>query len=400
MTAQCRSLAALLGAALALLAGCDGGGATKSDAGEPDDGFDRRAMLAHLGTDVLLPMQREVAAKVALVPPAIAAYCDALDAGDPGTTLDVARATFVDAIDAWEEAEAVLVGPAAMDNKTLRGLIYSWPLISPCELDKDTASRWTDPSGYDVDAELVNARSLSAVEFLLYPPSADHNCSQPPPGWTALGADLPKARCRLAVALATDAAARAHELEMAWAPDGGNYVGELAMAGTSGSMFPTAHAAVNVVSDGLFYVDAMVKQMKLAEAAGIAVNACQTVQEPCVREVELRFADRATFAIRHNLAAFRAVFTGQTATADGPGFDDFLIALGHQDVADRMTASIDAAVAKADALSDSFLGALANNYADVSATHAALKAVTDDLKSQFLTLLALEIPDDVATDND
>jgi hypothetical protein len=144
----------------------------------------------------------------------------------------------------------------------------------------------------------------------------------------------------------------------------------------------------------------MVKQMKLAEAAGIAVNACQTVEEPCVREVELRFADRSTFAIRHNLAAFRAVFTGTTASTDGPGFDDFLIALGHSDVAARMTASIDAAVAKADALPDSFLGALANDYAAVAATHTALKAVTDDLKSQFLTLLALEIPDDVATDND
>lgn len=411
MTANRRSLATLLaalpgaagsfavGGVLALSAGCDGG-ATKSDAGEPTDGFDRRAMLAHLGTDVLLPVQREVAAKVALVPPAIAAYCDALDAGDPGATLDAARTAFVDAIDVWEEAEAVLVGPAAMDNKTLRGLIYSWPLISPCELDKDTASRWANPGSYDVDAKLVNARSLSAVEYLLYPPSDDHNCSQPPPGWTALGADLPKARCRLALELATDAAAKAQELEMAWAPEGGNYAGELAMAGASGSMFPTAHAAVNVLSDSLFYVDAMVKQMKLAEAAGIAVNACQTVQEPCIREVELRFADRATFAIRRNLAAYRAVFTGKTATTDGPGFDDFLIELGHPDVADRMTASIDAAIAKADALPDSFLGALASNYDDVSATHTALKAVTDDLKSQFLTLLALEIPDDVATDND
>ncbi len=393
-------LLTVLASALAAAAGCDGAGVTKHDAFVPTDDFDRRAMLAHLGTDVLLPMQREVAATAQLVPPAIAAYCDALDAGTVGTTLDAARAAFVDAIDAWEAAEAVLVGPAAMDNKTLRGLIYSWPLISPCELDKDTASRWANPAGYDVNAELVNARSLSAVEYLLYPPSDSHNCSQPPAGWTALGADLPKARCRLALVLATDAAAKAQQLATAWEPDGGNYVAQLATAGTSSSSFPSAHAAVNVVSDGLFYVDSMVKQMKLAEAAGIAVNACQTVQEPCVREVELRFADRATFAIRRNLGGFRAVFTGTTSTTDGPGFDDFLIALGHQDVADRMTASIDAAIAKADALPDSFLTALASNYGDVSATHAALKAITDDLKSQFLTLLALEIPDDVATDND
>ena len=31
---------------------------------------------------------------------------------------------------------------------------------------------------------------------------------------------------------------------------------------------------------------------------------------------------------------------------------------------------------------------------------AAIVAFTDDLKSQFLTVLALEIPNDVAADND
>jgi hypothetical protein len=33
-------------------------------------------------------------------------------------------------------------------------------------------------------------------------------------------------------------------------------------------------------------------------------------------------------------------------------------------------------------------------------THAAITLFTDDLKSQFLTVLALDIPDDVAADND
>ncbi len=392
--------------AITLATGCSDGGSAKADAAEPMDGFDRRAMLSHLATNVLLPMQIEAAAKIALVPPAIGAYCDALDANAsdsaPATSaLDAARSAFVDAIDAWETTEAVLVGPAAMDNKTLRGLIYSWPLVSPCELDRDTASRWADPSSYDVEAELVNARSLSAVEFLLYPPSNDHNCGQAPVGWTALATDLPKARCRLALAIATDASAKAQQLATAWRPDGGNYVGELANAGTASSSIGSAHGAVNLVSDGLIvYVDQMVKSMKLAETTGIGINACQVVEEPCVREVELRYADRSTQAIRANLVAARAVFTGTTATSDGPSFDDFLIALGHQDVADRMTNDLEEAIAAANALPESFLGALSTSYAQVVDAHTATKDFTDDLKSQFLTLLALEIPDDVATDND
>jgi predicted lipoprotein len=377
---------------------CGDGTTTKPDAAA--DGFDRNALLAHVATNVLLPIQANAAAAAAALPPALSAYCTALDTGAVGTTQESARAAFLSAIDAWESADAVLVGPAAMDNKALRGLIYSWPLISPCELDRRTASRWADPNSYNLANELVNTRSLSAIEFLLYPPNDNHNCPQTPPGWTALGVDLPRARCRLALVLATDVAAQAQAVYTAWMADGGNYVGELAKAGTGDSSIATAQAGVNLVSDGLFYIDSMTKGMKLGETSGILVNSCQTVQEPCVREVELRFADHATAAVRNNLASFRQVFTGTTPAGDGVGFDDYLAFAGHKDLADRMVANLDIAIAKVNALPDSLLGALVTNYASVTDAYRAVDAVSDDLRSQFLTVLALDIPDDVATDND
>ena len=63
-------------------------------------------------------------------------------------------------------------------------------------------------------------------------------------------------------------------------------------------------------------------------------------------------------------------------------------------------ANLDAAIEKANALPDSYVGALQSNYSAVVETHAAITLFTDDLKSQFLTVLALDIPDDVAADND
>lgn len=383
---------------IAVAAAC--GGSTPPRDAHPDDGFDRSALLGHLSRDVLLPIQEAFAEKASALPAAIRAHCDALDAGTPGTTLDAARAAFADAVDTWQLADAVLVGPAAMNGKALRSYIYGWPNSSPCEVDKDVVSRWADPASYDVTKELVGSRSLTAIELLLYPTSNAHNCVNPPPGWDALGADLPRARCRLAEAIAVDVAAQGAALANAWRSDGGGYVDELANAGKSGSSLPSAHGAVNLLSDALFYSDRMVKDMKLAESAGIAVNSCNTVQEPCVREVELRFADRATFAIRANLDATRRVFTGDTDAGTGIGFDDFLVMVGHEELATRMTANLDGAIAAAAALPDSFLTALDTDYASVVAAHAAVKAFTDDLKSQFLTVLALEIPDDVAADND
>ncbi len=386
----------VISAAAVALAAC-GGGSTA----EPSDRFDRNGLLTHLGQNVIAPIYAEAAARAAELPPALGAYCDALDAeAEIEAAQRTARGAFGRAMDAWQRAEMVLVGPAAMDDRTPRNYIYGWPLLAPCELDRDVASRWADPASHDVARELVNARSLAAVEYLLYPQSDQHSCVAVPPGWDSLGAALPRARCRLAQALALDVAAQTAALHQAWRADGGNYVGALAQAGLPGSSLSSAHVAVNLVSDAMFYVDRMVKDMKLAEAAGIAVNACDAVQTPCLREVELRFSDRATLAIRQNLLVLREVFTGTVAGAQGPGFDDFLVAVGHAELAERMVGNLEVALARAAELPETFVGALASDYAKVVALHAAVRVFTDDLKSQFLTVLALEIPDDAATDND
>src|SRR5262249_6692551 len=114
---------ASLAAAAAGVAGCDGD-PPRADAAP--DGFDRPAMLAHLGQQVLLPIQEAFAERAAAVAPAIEAYCAALDAGPPGPTLDAARAAWRGAVDAWPAAEALLVGPAVADMRTLRERIYAW----------------------------------------------------------------------------------------------------------------------------------------------------------------------------------------------------------------------------------------------------------------------------------
>ncbi len=405
-----RSAVLALSAGTALLAACGNGGTAKVDALET--GFDRNALLAHLATNILLPIQAEVDAAAAAVPSAVTAFCTALDGGDAptiATARTAADSAWRAAVEAWAHADALLVGPAAMDNKVLRDRIYAWPALAPCEIDRDVISHWNAPTSYDLSTKLGRQRSLTTIEFLLYQTGTAHHCALEPAGWAALAADLPRARCRLAATLAVDVAAAATELHTAWRPaseGGGDYASELARAG-QGSSLENAHEAVNLVSSSFFFVDRTVKDMKLGEAAGIVVgNSCGAVNEPCEREVELRYADRASFAIRANLLALREGLTGtrtargSLAATDGPGFEDFLVEVGHPALAASMTADIDGALAKANALPDSFLGALTTNYQSIVDTHAAVKLFTNDLKSQFLTVLALDIPDDVASDND
>ncbi len=373
--------------------------ACSGDSGPPPDAaiaFDRRAMLANLATAVYVPAYAEAAARTRALTTAVDALCTALTAGPAATEDAAAGAAWRAAAEAWQTVDAVLVGPAAADDAAARNRIYAWPLVAPCAIDQDVVARWTNPGGFDVATRLDNARSLAAIEYLLFYRDAATSCPLPPAGWDALGADLARARCGLAGAIAADVATQAATLATAWAPGGGDYGGALARAGTAGSTIASERDAVNMVSDGLFYLDDMVKDMKLGEAAGIVVNACGTIEEPCLREVEHRFADHATAALRANLRATRAVFAG----ADGLGFDDYLTAAGAPELATRLITNLDRAIALADALPPSFLTALASERDAVVELHGATRAVTDDLKSQFLTVLGLDIPDDVAGDND
>jgi hypothetical protein len=280
--------------------------------------------------------------------------------------------------------------------KALRDRIYAWPLISPCGIDREVPEAFGDPGAYDVAAQLNNVRSLAAIEMLLFNESTMHSCAADPIGWADLGDDLTEARCTLAELIAGDVVTAANLVVDGW----DTYATELSEAGTSASSIASVREAVNIVSDALFYVDKMVKDMKVGEAAGIAINACGAIGTVCDREIEHRYADHGIAAIRINIQMFRDVFTGAGASGDGPSFEDHLRLLGAGDLADRMIASTDAAIAAAAAIDDSWYTALTEHREDVVALHEALRAITTDLKTQFLTVLGLEIPDEVAGDND
>jgi predicted lipoprotein len=368
-------------------AACGGGGTGGPSPDARDDGFDRRALLEQVGAHVGGTYDTFATEATALTG-AIDAWCAAQDAPTRAAAQEAWRTT----MDVWQAADAVLLGTAAVNMKTLRNRIYSWPLVNSCAVDHDTANRWADPDGYDVTTRLDNRRSLAAVEYLLFTASLESACPEgsEPAGWAALSdADRLLARCEIAAIIAGDVAAQAALVRGAWDAD---------LAALTGAA--SLHESVNVVSDALFYVDTMVKDMKLGESSGIAINSCGTVEEPCLAEVEHRPADHARAAMLANLASLRAAFTGTVGGEDGTGFDDFLIAVGAEEVSTRMVGELDGGIAAVEAIDESYLAALDTDYADVVAAHAAIKLFTDDLKSQFLTVLGLEIPDDVAGDND
>ncbi len=199
-----------------------------------------------------------------------------------------------------------------------------------------------------------------------------------------------------AAVVSADVATIVQGIATAWAPEGGDLAGTLAAAGGSGSPFKSDQAALNVVSDGLFYIEREVKDMKLGRPLGKV----DCAEAACPAAVESQYARVGRDHVKNNLVGFKRVFDG-CGEASARGFDDLLRSLGSADVASDMLSGLDGAIAAADALETSDLvTSLASERDKVEALHAAVKKVTDLLKTDFVTILDLEPPVIVEGDND
>jgi hypothetical protein len=100
------------------------------------------------------------------------------------------------------------------------------------------------------------------------------------------------------------------------------------------------------------------------------------------------------------MLGFRMLMSG-CDDGEGVGFDDLLTSIGAAAVAEKMTAGVEEAIAAADALKANDLAqALQDDYEGVKKIHTAVKKVTDVLKTDFITVLDLELPKVVEGDND
>ena len=361
------------------------------DAG-PGDSFDRAALISHLGGEVILGTYEAFAASADALRAALEGACDS----------EEARAAWREAMLLWERAEIMRVGPLAMDGGALRDQIYSWDVVSSCAVDRAVADEWSSPGAISMGDQLTNRRGLDALEYLLFAPTLEHSCSSQaaPAGWDALPeSERREARCSYANLAAVDLVASADSLVARWRGEGG-YLEELARAGAGSAEFEDQRDALSVLSIGLFYVDASLKDMKLQQPAGLTLNSCNTIGEPCPAELESRWADISKENMLANLEGFAMMYRGDVRPGEaGLGFDDLLEAVGAGELAAEMNAALDASIAAMEAVDGPLSAALESDYGDVVAAADAVQRLVDLLKSQFLTVLGFELPDEIS-DND
>jgi predicted lipoprotein len=379
-------------------------GPTQPSTGTVTPGFDKRALLQHLAEEVIVSTYADfVSAAVALEAAAVA-HASTLDPGDH----DALEQAWRDAMVVWQQAELFQLGPAGASNAVVGGLglrdeIYSWPTVNRCRTDQKLVSgEYADPVAFA--NELISVRGLATLEYLLFHGGSGNACSADASinsqgTWAAIAEELPQRRADYAVTLAVLLRQRAQQLHGAWVAEGGNFVSELVRAGIGSTFYASDQAALNAVSDALFYLDTKTKDLKLAVPVGLAPDCASEV---CPEALESTFAGFAKEELRANLVGFQRAFHGG-ARDDGAalGFDDWLVAAGAGALAQEMGDDIEAALAAVDAIEEADLAdALVTDKASVEALYFAVKAVSDDLKSQFISVLDLELPKSAEGDND
>jgi uncharacterized protein len=315
-----------------------------------------------------------------------------------------ARDAWKETVGLWQQAEVLRMGPASAatnpGGQGVRDLVYSWPLVSRCLVEQTLVSEGFAESDFKTDA-LINIRGLAAMEYNLFYEPAENACG-PASGintsgaWSSIaGAELDGRKRAYAAVLAEDVHDRAIFLRDAWA-DGGSYADLVANIGESGSPFTSEQKALNALSDGLFYVEREVKDLKIGRPLGLY----ECTEASCPNAVESQYARVARDHVKNNLLGFSRFFSGCEA-APGHGFAGLLRTINAGDLADDMEAAISGGIAAADAMPNGdFVVALTEERASLEALHAAVKKLTDLLKTDFVSVLDLELPNIVEGDND
>lgn len=392
-TARRLSRRALPLALVAALLACEGDSPGGTSNGKDGAGGSpaSTAMLSALASGVVVPTLNDFVAAAEALDQALATH----SAASP----DAARAAWRAAMVAWQRAELFQFGPAALPPSPggmgLRDEIYSWPTVNPCAVDQQlTAQAYAAPDF--IGKKLVNVYGLDALEYLLFHAEPGNSCAETSSInkdglWAAISApELDQRRADYARVVGKGVVSAAKTLAAAWDPASGDFGAKLASAGTSASPYDTVEAAVDAVYAAMFYTDLQLKDDKLAVPLGIHATCATKDCSPELRESV--FANHSRENIIANLEGLRLIYLGGPPGGSEPGFEDLLRGHGAETLATALAADIDAAIAAAHAIDGTLAAALADDSAKVLALHAAVKAITDRLKTDVPIATMVNVP--------
>ena len=380
-------------AALALTA-CGGGGSGSTPAADTctelsGDSFDCESMLQDIQTQAVSTVT-VLNTEIATLAQNVTTYC-----ADVTSTVnaEIAQAQFKSVMNSVQQLEVMQFGPIA----EFRDELYVWPSNNTCRAD-DQMVKLINGAG----ETLSSARSLTAVEYMLFEADTLESCAENFPTtvgtWktnTTVLNDRKAARCEYAEFILDDLVTGVTDLKTS--VDAYDFSTE----------FSSLQLAANSISDALFYVDKQTKDAKVKAVLPQTTDGVFTVSK-----VESQFANTSKANIQNNLIATKALINA--------GLDDYLIAKGQQTLVNNMIAALDTASANVAAITGELHYVVssavandveacinttdctlaANDLQSFCALQYSMKAFTDLLKEDFVLALSFSIPATADGDND
>jgi uncharacterized protein len=305
----------------------------------------------------------------------------------------------------WQIAELMQIGPAGAVGRRLGGMdlrdrIYSYPVTNSCRVDQElvrgafTEVEW-------VEGAQFNVRGLDAIEYLIFGLGDENTCPvvsgiNRNGEWAALkGAPevFESRRTSYVRALAQGALSDAEILRDSWQNVEGTFAHAFVNASTP---FVSEQDVVNQVFAGLFYADKVIKDLKLGKPAGITDDCAG---ETCPESSESRWSKSSKNNLVANLRGLKMLFFAGEDDS-GYGFDDLLVEEGAEALALQIGQKIEVALDTINQIDGSVEAQLTSDANLIHSAHQTIRDITDDLKSQFVTVLNLSVPQEGAGDND
>ena len=363
----------------------------------------RSALLRGLATEVYYPTYQRAYESLDALEEALRGWDGARDSEG----LTDARDAWATSILRWQRAELMQVGSAGQSGARIGGedrrdLIYAYPLNNPCRVDQELLAGRYEEEGWALGTT-INAKGLDALERLLFASSDENLCAEASAmnremtweAWVAEPGALPSARKGLALAIVADLKTHMGALVDDWG-EGGS--GRVALSEGS-APFSSKKEALDEVYASLFYVDQVMKDLKLALPLGLSMDCAEA---PCLAELELNVAQLGREALIENLQGLLWVWSGGDPARRElhSGFDDLLIDEGAPELAAELLSKTEALIQALGERQEDLSTLIEQDPEWVEARHTELRALTDLMKSQLATVLNLSVPLEGAGDND
>lgn len=389
-----------------MLAGCVG----DNDSSNPD--FDVAGLLDDTTDIVILPGYQALATQTTLLSAddgALAQYCTAIGTATEAARKAEAQQAWRTAMNQWQSLEMHRLGPIADNGDALGNRVSSFGSSNLSDCGVDQAVVLSRQDGFDLATRSSNQRGLEAIEYTLFNDNLDHTCSSQITrlsDWNERpDVERTQWRCDYARLVASDVADAASTIYEQWRIDGENYRSEFLNPAVAGTTLET-------LSDAVFYLDVVVKDLKLGVPLGISDD-CSAFS--CPEQIESPYSEHSLTNIRNNLVGFTRLIEH-----DGLSFGDLIRHAGVPDVATRLTDNANAAIELIDGMDSSLLvqataidssdrdsqctNAFTNPEADSELTacrlYGLIKRITDDLKVGFVAAVNVDLPDRAQSDND